>query len=151
MKLCPALKLLFVTGFVALVSPCHAEVKIDRAWVDQTMKLYSRAWVEPAADLRTKLLAQAWAKDGRYRDPGVDLKGVDALAQHMGEFITRFPKAQIVATSKLDTFGAVYRVAWVLHFNDGATPDLEGFDCGELDAEGRLVSLLSFFGPLSKE
>jgi ketosteroid isomerase-like protein len=136
---------------VALVSPAGAAGQTTPSSVDQAFDQYARAWAEPDAAARSALLAPVWAKNGQYKDPTVDLKGVRALSAHIGEFLKQYPAAKLTKTSKTDVYGSTFRASWSLKFGDGKTPDLEGFDYGELDKNGRIVKIAGFFGPLPNE
>ena len=124
-----------------MLCPGQTEVIIDRTVVEHTIPVYGQARAEPDSDLRSWLMAQARAKDVHGRDSGIDLKGVDALARHRGEFRDKFPQGADHALCNFDYFGPVFRAASQLYFNRGVPPDLDGFDCGEWEADGRLVSL----------
>lgn len=139
--------LLLASG--ALLTPSRAAESNDQAQVDHAVAVYGQAWLEPESDARAALLAQVWAKDGQYKDPTVSLKGAEALSQHIAGFLQQFPGAQMYPTSRVDFHGTAFRFSWVLIPAVGAPP-LEGFDCGERDADGRIVSITGFFGPLPK-
>ena len=151
MKLVITLSVLFMIVFASLVTPARAEGQSAQTPVDHAYELYGKAWAQPDAGARAALLAQVWAKDGQYKDPSVNLTGAEALSAHIGEFLQQFPGAKMTKTSKTDTYGMTFRAGWLLKYGDGKTPDLEGFDCGEVDGDGRIVKIAGFFGPLPNE
>lgn len=147
MKSIPAfLTLLFNLAIV--LCPLRAEAPNPAAQIRGAFDLYGQAWREPDAGIRDRLLAQAWAPAGVYKDPSVTLTGPAALSRHIGEFIKRYPHAQFSTTSRLDTHGTAFRCTWLLVFGDAMTPPLEGVDYGELASDGRIAAITGFFGPL---
>lgn len=150
MKSVTHLRIFFAVSLAFAASLCRAESPMARAPIDHAFELYGKAWAEPDAAARAALLAQVWAKDGQYKDPTVDLKGAEALSQHIGGFLRQFPAAKLTMSTKTDSYGTTFRAGWLLDFGDGKTPALEGFDFGELDNEGRITKIAGFFGPLPK-
>jgi ketosteroid isomerase-like protein len=118
---------------------------------DDALNQYAQAWGEPDTKARDALLVRVWAQDGVYQDPSVSLRGTRALSNHIGEFLKQYPNAKITQTTKTDMYGTTYRVGWLLEFGDGTTPNLEGFDYGELDQSGQISKISGFFGPLVEE
>ena len=49
--------------------------------------------------------------------------------------------------SAIDTVGTTFRYRSIVENRDGSTVEL--FDAGELDADGRIATLLVFSGPLA--
>ena len=150
MKFFTSLNLLAAICLLSFVNQGRAEVAITQAKMEHAFKVYGQAWGESDAGARAALLAQVWAKDGQYKDPGVALTGAEALSRHIGGFFQQFPGARITMTSRSDFYGTSFRADWLLKYGDGKTPSLEGFDYGELDNEGRIAKITGFFGPLLK-
>jgi len=147
MKLVTTLSVLFVIVFASLVTPARADQLDPETSVDPAYELYGKAWAEPDAGARATFLAQVWAKDGQCKDPSVNLAGAGALSAHIGEFLRQFPGAKLTMTTKVDAYGMTFRAGWLLKFGDGKTPDLEGFDCGEWDGDGRIARIAGFLAP----
>lgn len=152
MKSVSLLNVFFTICLAAIVSPGRAEGPITPAQVDHAFAVYGKAWGEPDAAKRAEYLAEAWAKDGQYKDPSVaTVTGAEALSQHIAGFLQQYPGAKLTMTSKTNSYGGTFRADWLLDFGDGKTPPLEGFDFGELNSEGRIVKIAGFFGPLPQE
>lgn len=113
--------------------------------VAQTVATYGAAWNERDADARAALLEAAWSLDGTYQDPTGRADGRDALVAHIGGFQQTMPGHTIDQESGVDVYGNVFRFAWSMRNADGVV--LEGFDYGELDADGRIARIVGFFGP----
>lgn len=116
--------------------------------IEYNLNLYGKVWNEPDNSKREKLLDQSWAKSIVFIDPTATVKDKKALARHIGEFLTQFPKAKVLRTSKIDTYGKQFRYGWKIVFNDGKSPDMDGLDVGELDSTGKIVKVIGFFGSL---
>ena len=114
--------------------------------VEDVVAAYAAAWNETDEAARAELLRTAWADDGVYCDPTALVKGRDALVAHIRESHERFPGARIDATSAVDAHHEWVRFSWTMVAADGSTVT-DGFDVAELDADGRLLRLVGFFGP----
>jgi hypothetical protein len=117
--------------------------------VETAVQNYIRAAGERDPVARRKLLEACLAEDGRIVTRSSVIRGragVDAM-------IARFhadPKAPwFRLTSAIDAVGSTFRYQSVVEDRDGAT--LEFFDAGEIDADGRISTLLVFAGPLAPE
>jgi hypothetical protein len=120
--------------------------KAAQAKIDETVGAYAAAWNEPDVAARRQLLEKAWAAGGTYTDPTVRLEGRDALVQHITGFQKGLPGSKIVPTSGADVHHGLLRFAWRIVKADGSTLS-EGMDFGELDADGRIKTIVGFFGP----
>ena len=107
---------------------------------------YMAAWNEQDEGKRRQLLEKAWADDGRYTDPMADAAGREALAALISQFHKQMPGAGILPTSGIDEHHGRLRFAWKMTAPDGST-GMEGIDIGQLAEDGRLQSIVGFFGP----
>lgn len=107
---------------------------------------YTAAWNEPDEASRRALLQEAWSDDGVYCDPTATVDGREALVAHIAGFQRQMPGARIDVASGVDEHDGWLRFAWTMLGADGATM-IEGFDVGELAADGRLRRIVGFFGP----
>ena len=69
----------------------------------------------------------------------------EALIAHIGGFQSMMPGHTIDIESGVDTYGTVFRFAWVMR--NGGDVAHEGVDFGELAADGRIRRIIGFFGP----
>jgi hypothetical protein len=114
--------------------------------VPETVHAYGAAWNETDAERRRRLLELAWAEHGVYLDPTAHVEGRAALHAHIAGFHAQMPGARLSLTSGVDEHHGRIRFTWVMRGADGATV-VEGVDFGDLDADGRLVRIVGFFGP----
>ena len=113
------------------------------------VEAYVAAWNEPDAAARMKLLEGCWADDAAYLDPNADLKGRSALAAHIAKMQAGRPGARIEMMSGIDLHHNVVRFLWRLVRGDGSAGDVS-IDFGEVDANGKLVKIIGFFGDAPK-
>ncbi len=109
------------------------------------MTTYVRAWHEGDEAARRRLLEESWAKDGVYADPQTTIAGREALVHAIAEFHEQRPDVRIEVRSRIDDFGPHFRFVWATVDGSGAVLR-EGIDVGQLDAEGRIASIVGFFG-----
>jgi SnoaL-like protein len=115
---------------------------------DKTIEIvtkYMAAWNEADGARRSALLEQCWADGGTYVDPGVELIGRDALAQHIGKMQAGRPGARLEFMSGIDVHHRVLRFLWRLARADGTFGDTS-IDVGEIGPDGRLIKMVGFFG-----
>ena len=122
--------------------------EVSTASLDDLVDTYCRAWSEPDADARRALLDQAWDEDGTYTDPLAEVAGRAALHAHIGASFADFPGMVITATSALDVHHDKGRFTWQLALPDGSVP-VAGTDFVQVTTEGKIRSIVGFFGPLA--
>ena len=113
---------------------------------NEIVHAYMAAWNEQDEGKRRRLLEKAWADDGRYTDPMADAAGREALVALISQFHKQMPGAGILPTSGIDDHHGHLRFAWKMTAPDGST-GMEGIDIGQLAEDGRLQSIVGFFGP----
>ena len=106
---------------------------------------YIAAWSEADEEQRRLLLATVWEENGVYSDPTGEASGCEALVQHIGAFLQRYPGHRTLLTSGVSKHHGWFRFAWVVVRPDGQRV-LEGVDFGEVGAGGRLRRITGFFG-----
>lgn len=106
---------------------------------------YFAAW--NAHDMKTirQHLANAFGENTRYLDPHRAATGIDEFATCLIEFRASAPEATVSWASDVDSHHNLHRYAWQLQ--DGPKRVI-GYDVVEVDSDQRIVSVLSFFGPL---
>lgn len=121
--------------------------EISTPSVDGLVDTYCRAWSEPDADARRALLDEVWDEDGTYTDPLAQVGGRAALHAHIGASFADFPGMVVSATSAVDLHHDMGRFTWQLALPDGSVP-VAGTDFVELTSDGRIRSIVGFFGPV---
>lgn len=113
----------------------------------ETVEAYMAAWNEEDEGKRRELLAKAWADGATYTDPMAHAAGVDEVVALVAQFQQQMPGATIVQTSAIDEHHGRLRFGWAMKGPDGGTR-MEGIDVGELAEDGRIRSIVGFFGPM---
>lgn len=124
--------------------------KLSRETVVANVLAYIDAWNEPDAAARQNILGGCWADDAVYVDPNVELKGRDALAEHISSVQAGRPGARLEMMSGIDLHHNVVRFLWRLVRADGSAGDVS-IDFGEVDAAGKLTKIVGFFGDAPKK
>jgi hypothetical protein len=112
----------------------------------EVVATYGAAWAEADEAKRRELLDTAWAEQGTYLDPTGRADGREALVQHIGGFQQVMAGHRIDVASGVDEHDGYLRFAWKMIGPDGAEL-MEGVDFGQLDADGKIKSIVGFFGP----
>jgi hypothetical protein len=118
---------------------------MDHGKTIEIVTAYMAAWNEADVERRTALLEQCWADGGVYVDPGVELAGRDALAQHISKMQAARPGARLEFLSGVDVHHRVVRFLWRLVRADKTCGDIS-IDFGEIGPDGRLIKIVGFFG-----
>jgi hypothetical protein len=113
--------------------------------VQEIVDAYIDAWNETDADKRSALIEKCWADSATYTDPMADVSGRDALDETIVGFHQQMSGARIVVSSGLDEHHDRVRFGWQLLQEDG-TMRMEGIDVGQIDGDGRLTSIVGFWG-----
>ena len=112
----------------------------------ETIEAYVAAWNEPDEAKRHSILEKAWTRDATYTDPMSHADGLDELVALVSQFHKQMPGAQIARASGIDEQHGRLRFAWKLQMGDGSTR-MEGIYISHLAEDGRLQSIVGFFGP----
>jgi hypothetical protein len=115
--------------------------------IEAVAHTYIRAWSERDPALRERLLEECFAADGRFVTRRRVIRGRAALAAEMERFHARAQWRSIRRLSVIDTGDTTFRWRGAVEFHDGTIA--EAFDAGEIDADGKIVLLLTFDGPLA--
>jgi hypothetical protein len=115
--------------------------------VETAVETYIRAAGERDPAARQRLIEACFAEDGRFVTRSSVIRGragVDAmLARALADpQFVGFRMASVV-----DAVGTTFRYRSIVQRRDGTT--VEFFDAGEIDADGRIATLLVFTGPLA--
>lgn len=93
-------------------------------------------------------LELALAPEVVFIDPTIETHGLDEFERNVLEFRKRFPEAVLRRASGVDSHHHVHRYAWEIMVAGRVL--LPGFDATETNAQGKVVRVLGFFGPLPK-
>jgi len=111
----------------------------------ETVEAYLAAWNETDEGKRRPLIDKCWADSGTYTDPMADIAGREPLAALISQFHQQMPGGRIALASGIDEHHGRLRFAWKLVLADGSAR-LEGIDVGQLAPDGRLQSIVGFWG-----
>lgn len=104
------------------------------------------AWNERDPDAVRGHLERGLSPEVVFIDPSIVTRGLDEFEANVHEVQARLPGAEYRRASGVDHHHDVVRYAWEI-WRDGQRV-LPGFDVTELDADGRVLRVLGFFGPL---
>lgn len=115
--------------------------------VEVAVETYIRASGERDPGARAKLLEACFAEDGRFVTRSGVLQGraaVDAMLAraHADPQFVGFRMASVI-----DAAGTTFRYRSLVERRDGTSSEF--FDAGEIDADGRIATMLVFAGPLA--
>ncbi len=107
---------------------------------------YFAAWnAHATADIREHV-RNAFGANTRYFDPHRVATGVEEFTACLAAFRAQHPAAVVSWASGVDSHHHLHRYAWQLHVGDQLI--VAGYDVVEIDDAQKMVSVLSFFGPL---
>lgn len=110
---------------------------------EEVVQAYMAAWNETDEAKRRELLDKAWADGGTYTDPMSHAEGRDELVALVSQFQQQMPGASIVIASGIDEHHGQLRFQWRM---EGGPQAMEGIDIGRTAEDGRLQSIVGFFG-----
>jgi hypothetical protein len=116
--------------------------------VEVAVDTYIRMWSEPDPPRRAAMLKACFAEEGRMVTRSREIRGRAAFAALMASLLADPQLLRIRVSSAVDAEGTTFRFRSVVERRDGAI--LESFDAGQIDAEGRILLLLTFAGPLAE-
>jgi hypothetical protein len=108
---------------------------------------YVLAWSERDPAARVTLLEACFAADGRFVTRGREVRGRAALAEEMAR-LQADPRLLGIRVLGIDAGATTFRLRAVADMTDGTSP--ETLDVGEIDADGRIVLVLTFTGPFGE-
>jgi hypothetical protein len=115
-----------------------------------TIDTYFAGWNETDAAQRAELIQQVWVPEGRLIDPPLTGEGHQGISDMIAAAHGQFPGCKFRRVSAVDAHHDQYRVEWELVAPDGSVA-VAGVDVGETDEQGRLVRVVGFFGPISRD
>ncbi|MCE9572538.1 MAG: hypothetical protein K8W52_05230 [Deltaproteobacteria bacterium] len=115
--------------------------------VETAALTYIRASAERDPVARAALLEACFAADGRFVTRSRVILGRAAVDAMIGRALADPEMLGFRMLSAIDAVGTTFRYRSVVDRRDGTT--MEFFDAGEIDADGRIATLLVFAGPLA--
>ncbi len=114
--------------------------------VETAVETYIRAAGERDPAARAVLLEACFAANGRLVTRSRVIQGREAIGAMIGRFHADATMKGFRLTSAIDAAATTFRYRSVAERHDGTL--IEFFDAGEIDADGRICTLLVFDGPL---
>lgn len=116
--------------------------------VKVAVQTYILASAERDPVVRAKLLEACFAEEGRFVTRSRVLKGRAAVDAMIGRSLADPQFVGFRLASAVDAVGTTFRYRSIVERRDGTS--IEFFDAGEIDEEGRIMTLLVFAGPLAE-
>ncbi|WP_421789743.1 nuclear transport factor 2 family protein [Hyphobacterium sp.] len=104
------------------------------------------AWNETDPDKVRGHLDKALAPEVVFADPDNYIVGIDEFEAMVHAFRKRIPDARAKRTTGFNEQNRRYRYEWLV--SSGDTPLMPGMDVTELNADGKVVRVDGFFGPI---
>lgn len=117
------------------------------AAVVEVVHAYAALWAERDPHKRETLLVRCLAEDAEIVGPRHRLRGRRAIAEDVVRFQREQPGSSAVCASGIDAHSGWARFAVRVVAPDGAVT-AEGLDLAEFGADGRIVRVITFWGPL---
>ena len=115
--------------------------------VETAVELYIRAGSERDPIARETLIEACFAEDGRFVTRSGVIRGRAGVDAMIARFLADPQNLGFRMTSAIDAVGMTFRYRSIVERRDGTT--VEFFDAGEIDADGRIMTMLVFAGPLA--
>lgn len=115
--------------------------------VETAVETYIRASGERDPAARAKLVEACFAEDGRLVTRSGVIRGRASIDAVIARFLGDPQNLGFRLASVVDASGTTFRYRSLIDRRDGTT--IEFFDAGEIDADGRIATLLVFRGPLA--
>jgi hypothetical protein len=115
--------------------------------VETAVEMYIRAGSERDPIARAKLIETCFAEDGRFVTRSSVIRGRAGVDAMIARFLANPELIGFRLASAIDAVGTTFRYRSIVERRDGTT--LEFFDAGEIDADGRITTMLVFAGPLA--
>ncbi|MEO7731038.1 MAG: nuclear transport factor 2 family protein [Kofleriaceae bacterium] len=115
--------------------------------VETAVQTYVRAAEERDPAARAKLLEACFAEDCRFVTRSGVIRGRAGVDAMFARFFADPENLGFRLTSVIDAVGTTFRYGSIVERRDGT--GTEFFDAGEIDADGRITTMLVFTGPLA--
>ena len=115
--------------------------------VETAVQTYIRASGERDPAARAKLIEACFAEDGRFVTRSAVIRGRASVDAMIARSLADPQMLGFRVASVIDAAGTTFRYRSIVERRDGTS--IEFFDAGEIDADGRISTLLVFAGPLA--
>jgi hypothetical protein len=115
--------------------------------VEVAVEKYIRASAERDPAVRAQLLEACFAEEGRFVTRSGVIRGRAAVDAMLARSLADPQFVGFRMASVIDAAGTTFRYRSIVERRDGTS--LEFFDAGEIDADGRIATMLVFAGPLA--
>jgi hypothetical protein len=115
--------------------------------VEAAVQTYIRASGERDPVARAKLLEVCLAEDGRLVTRSAVIRGHAGVDAMLARSLADPQMLGFRVASHIDAAGTTFRYRSIVERRDGTS--IEFFDAGEIDADGKIATLLVFAGPLA--
>jgi len=115
--------------------------------VETAVRTYVRASGERDPAVRAKLIEACFAEDGRFVTRSGVIRGRAGVEAMIARSLADPQMLGFRMASVIDAAGTTFRYRSIVDRRDGTS--IEFFDAGEIDADGRITTLLVFSGPLA--
>ncbi len=117
--------------------------------IERIVDSHLAAYCEPHAPTRAAVFGKLWNADGRLVDPPLERRGHQGLGEQAAALLQQFPGHRFVRSTGVDRHHEFARYGWELR-NASGDRVLEGVDFVALDGDGRIMTIVGFFGPLEQ-
>jgi len=111
----------------------------------EAVSRFLQAWNTQDAPERLALLRSCCTADAEFTSTEGVIRGLEPFNAAISGFLRAYPRAQVQHGAP-DTHNGYVRVRWRTSFNDGATNPVFGDDYVQLNADGRIIRVVSFDG-----
>lgn len=115
--------------------------------VETAVQTYIVAAAERDPVVRAKLIEACFAEDSRLVTRSGVIRGRAGIDAMISRFLADPQFLGFRMASVVDAAGTTFRYRSIVERRDGTS--LEFFDAGEIDANGKIATLLVFTGPLA--
>src|SRR2546430_8616482 len=116
----------------------------------QQIDEYVATWNEPDSDQRRTMIEKIWTEDGLYVDRGAEARGHDQINANIDRIHRKFPDRIYGRTSDLFNYRERSRFEWAI-IDPFGRPTFGGVAYAKFADDGRLRSIIGFFGPIPDE
>ena len=115
--------------------------------LDATVDAHLAGYCEPEPAHRLELLNSAWSANGRLIDPPFEGTGPSGIADLVDGVIAHYTDHTFRRTTAVDAHHEYARYGWELVAPDGSVA-VGGTDFVTVDADGKLATIVGFFGDI---